>query len=256
MSTGLTSLVRPDGRCLVRSQGGWAAATAAAAAEPAHELGRPVLAHVDAEASHARSVLLAAGFVEKRRDAQAEMSIPVALEALGDPPLPAGVRAMSAADVDADRLRLLDDELRQDVPGTSGWRSTPSEFREHTFGDPAFDPRAYPVAVDDETGEYLALVRVWMNPGGPRLGMAGVRRERRRQGIASALLAHALGAVRSSGADVVTADYDVSNRASTRLAAKLGARRVGTQVELLYEPARSPWAVESARAVQERSRVG
>ncbi len=44
------------------------------------------------------------------------------------------MRAPRADEVEGSRLRLLDDELRQDVPGTDGWRWTPEGFR--TENDP------------------------------------------------------------------------------------------------------------------------
>ncbi len=59
----------------------------------------------------------------------------------------------------------------------------------------------------------------------------------RRRGIAATLLAHAFRAVAAAGADEVTAEYDVTNRASHALAVRLGARRLDTTVELVYEPA-------------------
>ena len=75
-----------------------------------------------------------------------------------------------------------------------------------------------------------------MNPRGPRLGLVAVRREHRRRGIASALIAGALEAVRASGASEVTTEYDLENVASRTLFERLGARRLGTRIELVYEP--------------------
>ena len=142
----------------------------------------------------------------------------------------------SAADVEENQLRLLDDELRQDVPGTSGWMTTPEEFREDTFADPAFDPRTYLVALDSERGELIGLVRIWMNPEGPRLGMVAVKREHRRRGIGSTLVAQALRAVHVAGAAEVRTEYDLTNIGSRALFERIGARRLRTVVELVYEP--------------------
>ena len=236
MTAALISLVRPDGRCLVRSRGGWTAPTAVAAAELAERRGRPALVHVDVAATDEQAVLHEAGFVEARRDVRAELSVPAALAALADARLPAGVVLRSAADVDENRLRLLDDELRQDVPSTDGWRSTAAEFREHTFGDSAFDLRTYLVAVDCEPDAYLGLVRVWINPDGPRLGMVGVRRPYRRRGLASALLGHVLTVVDSLGARLVIFEADLANGPSQAFFARLDPRPTGITVELVYEP--------------------
>lgn len=232
----ISDVLRPDGRLLVRPVGEWTAEAAAEAAGLASRRHAAALAHIEERNSVQRDVLVAAGFADSRREAVAAFSVEDALAALAGAALPPGVEARSAVDVDEERLRLLDDELRQDIPGTPGWRSTPKEFRDHTFADPGFDSRTYLVAVDRRSDEYLGLVRIWMNPGGPRLGAVGVRRGYRRRGIASGLLADALEAVRTTGATEVTTDYDVENVASRTLAERLGARPLGTRIELLYEP--------------------
>jgi len=240
MNAPISDLLRPDGRLLVRPTGEWTPDAAADAAELARGRRVPALAHIHEQDKAEHAVLTAAGFVESRRQAVVAISIESALEALGHAALPAGVELRSAADVDEDRLRLLDNELRQDVPGTSGWRSTPEEFRDQSFNDPEFDPRTYLVAVDAPSDEYVGIVRVWMKRTRPRLGFVGVRRERRRQGIAAVLIAHALRAVETTGATEVTTEYDLTNDASRTLLERLGARRIGTEIELVYEPEREP----------------
>lgn len=232
----LSAVTRPDRRCVVRPAGAWTAAAAARAVALGERGGVPVVVHLADRATDERDILVSAGFAIVRREAVIAFEAGTALEALAGATLPAGgEKIRSAAEVDEDALRLLDDELRQDVPGTSGWRSTPEEFREHTYADRAFDPRTYLVAVDPG-GALLGLVRVWMNLSGPRLGLVGVRRAHRRRGIAAALLARALRAVAETGAEDVTAEYDVLNRASHALAERLGARRLGTTLELVHEP--------------------
>jgi RimJ/RimL family protein N-acetyltransferase len=139
---------------------------------------------------------------------------------------------ISAADADRDRLRLLDDALRDDIPGTKGWRSTPEEFVNDNFGGSDFDPRTYLVAVDESTGEYIGLVRVWMNSRGPRIGMFGVVRPHRRRGITLALLARCLRAAREAGYGTATSNYDEGNDASRGVFHRLGATQVGRTVEL------------------------
>lgn len=185
---------------------------------------------IDAGAADERRALEGAGFRVSRSEITVELGVARALIALATARLPTGIGARSAAEVDTDDLRHLDDELRQDVPGTSGWRSTAEEFRDDTFTD-AFDPRTYLVAVDETTGELVGIVRIWMNRAGPRIGLWGVRRGLRRHGIAAALLAQALGALGPSRPTVVT-DYDVTNTASAALVAKLGGRETGRVLEL------------------------
>jgi RimJ/RimL family protein N-acetyltransferase len=228
--------VRPDGRCVVRPNGAWTAEQATAACELARSEDVTVIATVDARDDAARRVLGEAGFTESRRESIVELSIDRVLEAFREARLPPGICARSAVEVDVDRLRALDDELRGDVPGTAGWRSSPAEFRENTFDDSAFDPATYLVAVDDDSGEYVGLVRVWMNPGMPRIGMVGVCRAQRRRGIAAALLVRALTAARDAGGTRVTTEFDVTNIGSRALAEGAGAEVVGTAVELAYSP--------------------
>lgn len=236
MSSSVRSVVRPDGRCLVRPHGRWSPRAAAEAVGIASELGLPALAHLDADAHDEYVILARAGFTDSRTEARVVVDVAGALAMLRDAEVPAGVALRSAADVDEGHLRLLDDELRADVPGTSGWRSTAEEFRANTFEDPAFDGTTYLVATADASGEHLGLVRVWMNRGRPRLGLVGVRRGHRRRGIASALLRRSFEAVRAAGEREVEAGYDVDHEGSRALAARLGARRFGTTIELLYEP--------------------
>jgi predicted acetyltransferase len=254
MSTRISDLLRPDGRLLVRPEASWTPDAAAAAAELATRRSVSALTHIDAEATVQHVALTRAGFVESRREAVVAISVEPALAAIGDTALPAGIRLRSAAEVDEDRLRHLDDELRQDVAGTSGWRSTHEEFRDHTFADPDFDPTTYLVAIDSESGDYVGLVRIWMGLSGSRLGMVGVRREQRRRGIASALIAEALRAVRSAGVAEVTTTYDLTNDASKAIAERLGGRLLRANVELVYEP--EPQRAGSARHRKEPSRVG
>jgi RimJ/RimL family protein N-acetyltransferase len=238
MNEAISDLLRPDGRLLVRTEGEWTSETAAGAAAVALRVGAPALAHVDEEDSAERAALVAAGFAELRREAVIAFSVEHALEALQGAALPEGVELRSAADVDEDRLRLLDNELRQDVPGSSGWESTPEQFRDQSFDDPEFDPRTYLVAVDAASDDYVGIVRIWMKRPCPRLGFLGVRREHRRRGVGSALLASALRAVQATGATEVTTEHDLANEASTALAERLGGRRTGVTVELVYEPER------------------
>jgi RimJ/RimL family protein N-acetyltransferase len=146
---------------------------------------------------------------------------------------PPGIVIISAADADEDDLRRLDDTLRQDVPGTAGWTWDPGDFREETFDSAEFDPATYLVAVDVDSGRYAGLVRVWNNPGRPRLGLIGVTRPHRRRGLARALLARAFGVLHLRGQPVVTADADDTNLASRSLLLGLGARREGGSVEFI-----------------------
>lgn len=238
MSSEVRAHVRPDRRLYVQCRGRWTPASAARARALAREHRRSTIASVDGEDASARSLLVEAGFVPMRREAVVVVDVATALAAFeGEPErTPSGIVIVSALDVREDLLRELDDELRQDVPGTVGWASSPAEFRAHTFEDPDFDPRTYLVALSEPSRELVGLVRIWMGSERTRLGMLGVRREWRRLGVGVALLHRALEAVRAAGATAVTTEFDVANDASRALAARLGARHIGTRVELRYEP--------------------
>lgn len=208
-------MIRPDGRRFVRARD----LPGASAGE--------VYCTVDEADADALALCERLGFVVNRRESR--YLIPT--DALPAAPLPAGIALLSADEVDRDRLRLLDDALRQDVPGTDGWRWDEAGFREEF--DDAYDPSTYLVAVAEATEEYVGLVRVWRNPSGPRLGMVGVLPRHRRRGVARALMAQAFAVLHAGGDSEVSTEIDDANEASRALLLPLGARRAGGSVELV-----------------------
>lgn len=206
-------MIRPDGRRFVR--------VAELPELPEGEVYCAVL-ETDAESLALCERL---GFVVNRR----ESHYLVPTDAIPAAVVPEGVRLVTADEVDLERLRLLDDALRQDVPGTNGWRWDEAGFRGEF--DDAYDPSTYLVAVAED-GAYVGLVRVWHNPAGPRLGMIGVLPGHRRRGLARALLASAFAALRQRGLAEVSTEVDDANVASRALLTQ-GAQRVGGSVELV-----------------------
>ena len=67
------------------------------------------------------------GFVEHRREDNLELDPSAALAWLDAHPGPS-LRTLGVDDVGLDALRALDEELRDDVPGTDGWRWDPAAF--------------------------------------------------------------------------------------------------------------------------------
>lgn len=128
------------------------------------------------------------------------------------------------AEVDLERLRLLDDELRHDVPGTDGWHWTHDDFVAETHSSPS----VYLVAPG-----YDGICRVWLREPVPRLGFVGVRRSARGCGLGRALVAAALGETNALGFSEVTTEIAVENAASQALFRGFGARRIGGFVELV-----------------------
>ncbi|HLY94209.1 MAG TPA: GNAT family N-acetyltransferase [Gaiellaceae bacterium] len=210
----MKSFVRPDGRCFVRDPD----------AESLAAVTHDVYCSVD---ESQMEPYLALGFAVHRREG--EYLVPTV--AKGE--RPDGISFRRADEIDEGTLRTLDNELRQDVPGTDGWRWDVSGFHEETYESPHFDPATYLVAVDDAAREAVGIVRVWMRPNEPKLGFIGVTAAYRRRGIALALLAAVFAELRARGVDEVTTTIDEANIASRALLEGLGARRTGTSVELL-----------------------
>jgi ribosomal protein S18 acetylase RimI-like enzyme len=172
------------------------------------------------------------GFTVSRREGFFVIPTDPEVTGLRDTDEPDGVVIISANDGFEDQLRLLDDALRQDVPGAEGWQWDPADFNEETFGSD-FDPATYLVAVDVASGEYIGLVRVWNSPGRPRLGLIAVLPPYRRRGLANVLLARAFRALHERGKKECTAEVDETNGASRALMSKLGARRTNGVIELI-----------------------
>lgn len=226
---------RPDGRVVVWPNGQWTPDQAQWAAAHARSHGTTVITHVPADRTDESRILIDNGFTVARREATVEVNLDEALARIEAARLPDGVAAISAADADVERLRLLDDALRDDIPGTAGWRSTSEELAD-SLTDPEFDPRTYLVAVDERDGEYVGLVRVWMNRTRPRIGMFGVLPAYRRRGITLALLARCLRVARDEGNRAVTSDFDETNDASRCVFDRLGWRQIGSTTELMIDP--------------------
>jgi len=176
------------------------------------------------DAEHLRA-LESLGFVRERKELQLVLPADVPRS-----PPPPGVAALRADEVEEETLRLLDDELRQDVPGTDGWRWTAGNFHEETFLSPHFDPAVYLVATCE--GENAGICRVWIRPEHPKLGFIGVRRSLRRQGIASWFIGEAFAVLHARGEREVWTEVDETNVASRTLLDGLGGRLVGTSLEL------------------------
>ena len=222
------AFLRPDSRWFVAFEDGRSDSYRSLLAAVAGNLGADLYATADERDDESLDRLARLGFTVHRRESS--YVIPVRPAAAPEPP---DIVIISAANADEDDLRRLDDTLRQDVPGTAGWTWDPGDFREETFDSAEFDPATYLVAVDVDSGRYAGLVRVWNNPGRPRLGLIGVTRPYRRRGLARALLARAFGVLHLRGQAVVTAEADDTNLASRSLLLGLGARREGGSVEFI-----------------------
>jgi ribosomal protein S18 acetylase RimI-like enzyme len=218
----MRQVTRPDGRCFVFG-------------EPDDELPRGrVYAGADESDAARVTALERLGFVVRRRELALTLSTDSTAWSVSVTEPPPGIAFVGADQVEEERLRRLDNLLRQDVPGTKGWEWDVEGFREETYDSPDFDPATYLVALG-ESGQELGIARVWMRREGPRLGLIGVRADRRRKGVARALLAAVLTEVGARGLPDVRTEVDETNVASRELLFRFGARTVGAWLELVRE---------------------
>jgi GNAT superfamily N-acetyltransferase len=230
---------RPDNRCFVYFDTWRADAYPPLADAVARDLGRDLYVTLEDAEYDALDACAQAGFAVHRRESYYRIPTDPAVTGLAGAVLPAGLEVLSAADADITRLRRLDDALRQDVPGCEGWRWEAGQFRAEMFS-PFFDPATCLVAADRASGQYAALVRIWRNRAGPRLGLIAALARYRRRGAARALLGQAFAVLAARGDTSVVGEVDDTNLASVSLLTGLGARRYGGTVELIRpRPGRS-----------------
>jgi ribosomal protein S18 acetylase RimI-like enzyme len=172
------------------------------------------------------------GFELDRREIEFVISPDPDHTGLADALVPVGLSLLSAEDVDETALRQLDDQLRDEIPGTEGWINDPAEFHDYTFDDKHYDPATYLVAADDEQRQFAGLVRIWASANRARLGLIAVTRDYRRRGLARALLASALRPLHERGVLEVLAEADASNASSLGLLRSVNAVETGASVVL------------------------
>jgi len=228
----VSARLRPDNRWFLYFDTWRADAYPPLAVAVARDLGRDLFVTLEDAEYDALDACAQAGFAVYRRESYYRIPADPAVTGLAGAVLPAGLDVLSAADADITRLRLLDDVLRQDVPGSEGWRWDAEKFRAETFS-PFFDPATYLVAVDRASGDYAGLVRIWRNRAGPRLGLIATLARYRRRGVARALLGQAFTVLAARGDTSVVGEVDDTNVASVSLLTGLGARRYGGNVELI-----------------------
>ena len=228
----VSARLRPDNRCFLYFDTWRGDAYSPLADAVARDLGCDLYVTLEDAEYDALDACAQAGFAVHRRESSYRIPTDPAVTRLAGAMLPAGLDILSAAGADITRLRLLDDALRQDLPGSEGWRWDAVEFRAETFG-PFFDPATYLVAVDRASEEYAGLVRIWRNRAGPRLGLISTLAQYRRCGVARALLSGAFAVLAARGATSVVGEVDDTNVASVALLTGLGARRYGGSVELI-----------------------
>lgn len=225
------ALRRPDGRVFISVDSWRDDAFERLAAAMLCDLGSPVYTVVDEDDREVYERWRSLGFVDHRREV--ELLVPTAAEVTGlsGVSLLPGARILPAGSADRDRLRDLDQVLRDEINATIGWQHMPAEVARPSEEQGRFDPSRYVVAVQED--RYVGLTRIAPLPRRPRLGLIAVRTAYRGQGLARAMLAEAFRPLHESGVTGVCADVDQLNERAMALFAGLGARHVGGALELV-----------------------
>ncbi|HEY3608140.1 MAG TPA: GNAT family N-acetyltransferase [Pseudonocardiaceae bacterium] len=172
-----------------------------------------------------------AGFTTRRREWEYLVPTNHLATGLGSVRPPSGVTIVPAGAADEGLLRELDRTIRDEVEATVGWQEMPAEVLTRPDGTALRYPSKYAVAA--ESDHYVGLVRVAPVTRRGHIGLIAVRADQRRRGIARALLAHVLDSLHHAGIEATSADVNEANRAATALFDGVGARRAGSNLELV-----------------------
>jgi ribosomal protein S18 acetylase RimI-like enzyme len=217
---------RPDGRMFVSIDAWHGAAFERLAETMLATLPRPLHTVVDDAELDLTAQWQRAGFTARRREW--EYTVPSDPRATGlGSALSPGVTIMAFGSAEEAPLRALDRTIRDEVEAGPGWQDMPAEVLAH----PVLDPSKYAVAA--QSGQYVGLLRIATVTRLPRIGLIAVRADRQRRGIARALLAHTLGPLHQVGKETASAEVTESNPAATALFEGIGARRTGSNLELV-----------------------
>ncbi|MGX1674495.1 GNAT family N-acetyltransferase [Streptomyces sp. NPDC055400] len=197
------------------------------------DLPRPLYTIVDDSDVDLRSRWERAGFTVRRREWLYRVPTDPQVTGLGSAYPPSGVTILPPGESEKDPLRALDRAIRDEVESSVGWQEMPAEVLPRLDDATVVDPTKYTIAMDVESGEYVGLLRIAPVPRQPRLGLVAVRADRQRSGIARSLLAEALGSLHRSGVRTATAEVGERNLAASELFDKIGAERVGANLEVV-----------------------
>jgi ribosomal protein S18 acetylase RimI-like enzyme len=218
---------RSDGRIFV-SVDAWHGAVFDRLAEAMlAELPRPLHTMVDGFDHDTRARWERAGMTVRRREWLYQLPIGSRPDVV---PPPVGVTLLPVGAAEEGPLREAYSAIRAEIDATVGWATMPVEVPPQPAGAP-MDPSRYAVAAGRE--RYEGLVRVVARRRHARIGLVAVRADRRRHGIGRALLVDVLAALHRGGIDIASADIDESNVAAMALFDGVGARRVGSGLELV-----------------------
>jgi ribosomal protein S18 acetylase RimI-like enzyme len=218
---------RPDGRIFVSIDAWHDAAFDRLAGDMQAALPRPMHTVVDEADLDLTVRWQRAGFRTRRREWEYAVPTDPVTTGLDTARPPSGVTIMAFGSAQEAPLRALERTIRDEVAAGPGWHDMPVEIHVPAV----LDPSKYTVAA--QSGYYVGLLRVAMVTRLPRIGLIAVPAERRRRGIARALLAHTLGALHHVGKPTASAEVTESNVAAATLFEGIGARRTGSALELV-----------------------
>lgn len=215
----LSAAARPDGAWSVRLPDGHVGSWETLVRRAADELRGPMLvARTVTDDPDEDAALRAAGFSPIRTETVWRLP----LAALGRRPcVHTEHRVLPVTALDPEDVAVLDNAIRHDIPGTSGWAGTGAQLLA-TLDDPEFDPALYRVAQHTGTGSLDGLIRVWNRSPDPRVGCLGVTRPWRRSRLALALVQDVARTLLERGVGHVVAETDTTNRASHGMARRHG----------------------------------
>lgn len=239
--------LRPDRRCVVRLPEEVPTAWGDLAAALGGETGVPLLASAPAQDDDQSAALTRAGFHRAHTEQHWLIPVDAALDRLHrldqqptrDRPDDGGYDLVSARHTDLTALCALDNAIRQDIPGTSGWAGTVTELAE-SLDDEQFDPALYVVARRPTDGAYVALVRVWNRSPHPRVGCLGVVAPLRRTSLCLRLVLSVATELRRRGVAAVTTETELTNRASHTMVRRMGGQPTGLTAQWERLAAQSP----------------
>jgi GNAT superfamily N-acetyltransferase len=211
---------RPDGRMFVSIDAWHDAAFDRLAEAMLAALPRPLHTVVEEADLDLTGRWRRAGFTTRRREW--DYLVPTRPDSALPPP---GVTIKAFGSAEEAALRALDRAIRDEAG--HDWQDMPAEV----LVPPVPEPSKYAVAASGD--HYVGLLRIAMVTRLPRIGLIAVRAGHRRRGIGRALLAHTLGALHHVGKESASAEVTESNLAATALFEGFGARRTGSNLELV-----------------------
>ncbi|MEV0237810.1 GNAT family N-acetyltransferase [Nonomuraea sp. NPDC050786] len=222
---------RPDGRIFVSIDAWHDAVFDRLAAAMLADLPKPLYTVVDETDLDVMTNWERAGFTARRREWEYLVPTDPKVTGLGSVSPPSGVRLLGVGEAEEGPLHTLDRVIRDEVEATVGWQEMPAEVLPRLDGATLRDPSKYAAAAQSD--EYVGLLRLAAVTRQPRIGLIAVRRDRQRRGIARALLAHVLGALHRDGIETASAEVNESNGPAMALFEGIGARRAGSNLELV-----------------------